>query len=102
MPSPGGQRGRPFRDHRQVVEGIIFRFRTGSPKKIYFLISGIDRRCGNSTASSAVTERGTNQPTLDVLRAPADELVLDPDGRGPQDESLRHPNAQVRKYASTR
>lgn len=31
MPSSDGQRGRPFRDHRQVVEGIIFRFRTGSP-----------------------------------------------------------------------
>ena len=31
MPSSDGQRGRPFRDHRQVVEGIIYRFRTGSP-----------------------------------------------------------------------
>ena len=29
MPSSDGQRGRPFRDHRQVVEGIIYRFRTG-------------------------------------------------------------------------
>ncbi len=29
MPSSEGQRGRPFRDHRQVVEGIIYRFRTG-------------------------------------------------------------------------
>jgi len=29
MPSSEGQRGRPFRDHRQVVEGIIFRLRTG-------------------------------------------------------------------------
>jgi transcriptional regulator with XRE-family HTH domain len=41
-------------------------------------------------------EAGTNQPTLDVLRAlavalavSADELVFDPDERGPQDESLR-------------
>ncbi len=25
---PQGQRGRPFRDHRQVVEGIVYRFRT--------------------------------------------------------------------------
>lgn len=31
MPSSDGQRGRPFRDHRQVVEGIIYRFRTGVP-----------------------------------------------------------------------
>lgn len=29
MPSSDGQRGRPFRDHRQVVEAIIYRFRTG-------------------------------------------------------------------------
>lgn len=29
LPSSDGQRGRPFRDHRQVVEGIIYRFRTG-------------------------------------------------------------------------
>jgi transposase len=29
MPSSEGQRGRPFRDHRQVIEGIIYRFRTG-------------------------------------------------------------------------
>lgn len=29
MPSSVGQRGRPFRDHRQVVEGIIYRLRTG-------------------------------------------------------------------------
>jgi transposase len=29
MPSSDGQRGRPFRDHRQVVEGVIYRMRTG-------------------------------------------------------------------------
>jgi transposase len=29
LPSSDGQRGRPFRDHRQVIEGIAFRFRTG-------------------------------------------------------------------------
>src|SRR3954467_4482073 len=29
MPSSIGQRGRPFRDHRQVVEGIVYRLRTG-------------------------------------------------------------------------
>jgi transposase len=31
LPSSLGQRGRPFRDHRQVVEGIIYRFRAGIP-----------------------------------------------------------------------
>jgi len=29
MPSTVGRKSRPFRDHRQVVEGIIYRFRTG-------------------------------------------------------------------------
>ena len=29
MPSSDGKRGRRFRDHRQVVEGIIYRFRCG-------------------------------------------------------------------------
>lgn len=29
MPSSQGQRGRPFREHRQVIEGIVYRFRTG-------------------------------------------------------------------------
>ena len=31
MPSSDGRRGRPFRDHRVVVEGIIYRFRAGVP-----------------------------------------------------------------------
>jgi transposase len=29
MPSSDGRKSRPFRDHRQVVEGIVFRLRTG-------------------------------------------------------------------------
>jgi len=29
LPSSDGVRGRPFGDHRQVVEGIVFRYRTG-------------------------------------------------------------------------
>jgi transposase len=29
LPSSVGVRGRPFRDHRQVIEGIVFRYRTG-------------------------------------------------------------------------
>ena len=29
MPSSDGVKSRPFRDHRQVVEGVIYRFRTG-------------------------------------------------------------------------
>lgn len=31
MPSPTGKGGRPFNDHRLMVEGIIYRYRTGTP-----------------------------------------------------------------------
>jgi len=31
LPSDAGRRGRRFRDHRQVLEAIAWRFRTGSP-----------------------------------------------------------------------
>lgn len=29
MPCSDGRRGHPFRDHRQVVEGIVYRYRCG-------------------------------------------------------------------------
>jgi transposase len=31
LPSTKGKRSRPFRDHRQVLNGIVFRYRTGCP-----------------------------------------------------------------------
>lgn len=31
LPSSQGLRGRPWADHRQVIEGICWRYRTGSP-----------------------------------------------------------------------
>lgn len=31
MPQDAGRRGRPWNDHRLMLEGIIWRFRTGSP-----------------------------------------------------------------------
>lgn len=31
MPAASAKGGRPFQDHRRVVEGIVWRFRTGSP-----------------------------------------------------------------------
>lgn len=31
MPRNAGRRGRPWNDHRRTLEGIIWRFRTGSP-----------------------------------------------------------------------
>jgi len=31
LPSSKGRQSRPFRDHRQVVEGIVYRYRIGCP-----------------------------------------------------------------------
>lgn len=31
LPSSKGKQSRPFRDHRQVINGIIYRYRTGCP-----------------------------------------------------------------------
>jgi transposase len=31
LPSSKGKQSRPFRDHRQVVNGIVYRYRTGCP-----------------------------------------------------------------------
>lgn len=31
LPKNAGRRGRPWNDHRRTLEGIIWRFRTGSP-----------------------------------------------------------------------
>lgn len=31
LPSSDGKQSRPFRDHRQVVNGIVYRLRTGCP-----------------------------------------------------------------------
>ena len=31
LPSSKGKQSRSFRDHRQVLEGIVFRLRTGCP-----------------------------------------------------------------------
>ena len=31
LPSSKGKQSRPFRDHRQVVEGILYRYRIGCP-----------------------------------------------------------------------
>lgn len=31
MPTASSKGGRPFRDHRLIIEGIIWRYRTGTP-----------------------------------------------------------------------
>ncbi|MET3721337.1 MULTISPECIES: transposase [unclassified Arthrobacter] len=33
LPSSDGQRGRPFRNHRQVVKGIAYRYRCGIARR---------------------------------------------------------------------
>ncbi len=33
LPSSAGRRGRPFRDHRQVVEAIVYRLRAQVPRR---------------------------------------------------------------------
>ena len=31
LPCSDGRAGRPFRNHRQVIEGVVYRLRTGVP-----------------------------------------------------------------------
>lgn len=31
LPKPRGRRGRPWRDHKQVIEGILWKLETGAP-----------------------------------------------------------------------
>jgi transposase len=59
LPSSIGRRGRPFRDDRRVVEGIIYRYRCGIAWRDVpaELVRG--RRFGSGTAATAVTELGT-------------------------------------------
>ena len=61
MPSSEGQRGRPFRDHRQVIEGIVYRLRpagvAGSASR-----SARGRRSGSATSGSAPTAHRTPRP----------------------------------------
>ena len=33
LPSSDGRPGRPFRQHRQVVEGVVYRYRRGTPRR---------------------------------------------------------------------
>lgn len=58
MPQVSG-RSRPFRDHRQVVEGIIFRYRCGVRGGTCLSASARGRRCGSGIAGSVVMGPGT-------------------------------------------
>lgn len=59
LPSSEGCVGRPFRDHRQVVEGIVDRYRTGVAWRDLPEDSVRGRPCGSGTAAPASTEPGT-------------------------------------------
>jgi transposase len=58
MPQAEG-RSRPWRDRRQVVEGIVFRYRTGVRGVIFPSGSARGRRCGSGIIVSLPTGPGT-------------------------------------------
>ena len=73
LPSNEGQRGHPFGDDRRVVEGIIYRYRTGVPWRICRVRnSARGRRCGNDIARYAGD--GTWDRVLMNLLAIADDV----------------------------
>jgi transposase len=51
LPTRTGKRGRPFRDARQVVEGIIYRYRCGIAWRDVPEVSGRGRRSGPGTGA---------------------------------------------------
>jgi transposase len=50
LPVRTGKQGRPFRDARQVVEGIIYGIGVGLPGVMCLRCSGRGRRCGPGIA----------------------------------------------------
>ena len=74
MPSSDGKQGKPFRDHRQVVEGIVYRYRTGIawrdlPAAVRAVADGVE-------AAPAVRGDGTWDGVLTALLADADAAGL--------------------------
>ena len=71
LPPPKGKMGRPNRDHRQVVNGIIWVLKSGAPWR------DLPERSGKvGTVSSRFygwVQAGVWQRVLDALRAQADE-----------------------------
>lgn len=51
LPSNVGRRGRPFGDHRRVVEGMVYRYRTGIPWRDLPYGMGHGKRYGNATTT---------------------------------------------------
>lgn len=79
MPSSEGVRGRPFRDHRQVVEGIIFRLRTGCPWR------DLPERFGPQQTVAKRHRRFSRDGTWDKVLA---RLVAEADAAGEVDWSV--------------
>ena len=54
LPSSDGRQGRLFRDHRQVIEGVIYRLRTGVPcRDLPEEFGPRQTGCGSGTPGSA-------------------------------------------------
>ena len=70
LPSGAGRRGRPWRDHWQVLEAIAWRFRTGCPWRTCRRSSGRGRRL--EAASPLVTD-GTYQRVFERVLALQDQ-----------------------------
>lgn len=52
LPSNEGRKGRPFEDNRRVVEGIVYRYRTGIPWRDLQSGSVRGRQCGSGTVDT--------------------------------------------------
>jgi transposase len=59
LPPVKGSMGRPMRDHRLLVEGAIYRYRTGVARRDLPSKFGHGRRSGSVTTGSRPTGPGT-------------------------------------------
>lgn len=73
LPCFDGQRGRPFREHRQVVEGIVFRLRTAVPWRDLPVEFGLWQMVWKR--HDRFTEDGTWDRVLTALHVEADAAV---------------------------
>ncbi|MFI5719605.1 transposase [Nocardia sp. NPDC051750] len=58
LPKSGGRVGRNFSNNRVVVEGMLYRLRTGVAWRACQRCSGRGRRCGNGTVATPPTAPG--------------------------------------------
>jgi len=68
LPSNDGKNGRPYADHRRVVEGIIYRYRTGLPwRDLPASTTDPGRPYGAATGSSPPTPSTASPPTMPLV-----------------------------------